>query len=125
MTRWIGSVDSNRSEVRQQAAEQLERLGEVAEPALRDALAAKPSAAAQRELEALLNKVGQLVATPSPDRLQWYRMLEVLERIGLPEANAMLTRLAQGDPAAPVTREANAALQRMAKRPKASAPRSR
>ena len=49
---------------------------------------------------------------------QWpgLRAVEVLERIGTPEARQVLAKLADGAPEARLTQEAKASLQRLAKR---------
>ena len=52
----------------------------------------------------------------SPETLRALRAVEVLERLGTPEAKRCLEGLAKGVPAAPQTREARAALGRLANR---------
>jgi WD40 repeat protein len=115
VARRIAELDSDRFEKRQQAADELERLGERAEPALRQALKGKPSLEAHRRLQALLDKVTR--AAPSGARLQALRAVEVLERLDGPQAREVLTRLAAGPPEARLTQEAQAALRRLARRP--------
>jgi hypothetical protein len=51
------------------------------------------------------------------DTLRGLRALEALETIGTPAARQELDRLARGAEAALLTREAQASLQRLAKRP--------
>jgi hypothetical protein len=53
------------------------------------------------------------VAETVPERLQALRAVEVLERIGTPEARKVLETLATGAPAARLTREAKASLGRL------------
>jgi hypothetical protein len=60
-------------------------------------------------------------AVPWGDRLRELRALEVLERLGTPEARQVLKALADGAPAARLTREARSALDRLARQP-ATAP---
>jgi hypothetical protein len=85
-------------------------LGEVAHPALRAALAARPSEEFRRRAEQLLE------GPPSRERLRTVRALEVLEHVGTAEARAVFAALAQGAPAARLTREAQSALERLAGR---------
>lgn len=116
LKRLVADLDAASFSVRDQSTEELERLGEQAEPALRQALAGKPSLEFRRRVESLLEK---LSAVPSPDRLREMRAIEVLERIATPDARAVLADLAKGAPAARLTREAKAALERLGTRPTA------
>jgi hypothetical protein len=84
---------------------------EPAEPALKKALAANPALEARRRIQELLENIARREL--APPELQALRGVEVLERIGSPEARAWLTALAKGDPISRATREAGAALQRM------------
>src|SRR5262249_32607532 len=52
----LAELDDERFEVREQASRELEGLGVLAEPALRQALAGRPSAEARRRLTDLLEK---------------------------------------------------------------------
>lgn len=54
---------------------------------------------------------------PGPDRLREVRAVEALEHVGGAEARRLLEALAKGAPAARLTREARAALERLEKRP--------
>jgi WD40 repeat protein len=114
IARLVVDLDSNRFAARQKAAMELEKLGAAAQPELLRALAGKPSLELRRRVDQLLDKVPHLKG-PSPD-LQALRALEVLEAIGTAEARQLLEEIATGAPNAPRTREARAALQRMAKR---------
>jgi hypothetical protein len=86
---------------------------DVAEPALRRALAGRPSLEVRQRLEKLLDQL----AHPSPDVLRALRAIEVLESVGTAEAKAVLGKLAAGQPGAGLTREAKAALRRLECRP--------
>ena len=108
----IARLDSDEFADREQAAEALAKLGGPAAPALRKALAGKPSAEQRRQLEGLLRK---LEGPPTGPELQAIRALEVLESIATPEARAVLKTLAGGAPGARLTEEASAALARLAK----------
>jgi hypothetical protein len=115
ISRWIAALDSNRFAVRDQAAKELDRLGELAEPALRQALERQGlSLEMRRRLEQLLAQLHGPVT--EPERLRALRAIEVLEHIGTAEAKQMLANLAKGAPQARVTQEAKVALERLAKR---------
>jgi WD40 repeat protein len=111
LTQLIADLDNERFEVRQQATEELEKLGELAEPALRKALAGQPTLEARRRLEQLVEKFGGPIVSPA--QLQALRAVEVLEHICTSEARQVLESLAKGAPEARLTREARAALQRL------------
>jgi WD40 repeat protein len=110
VARLIADLDSDRFEVRQKAAAGLEKLGELAAPALRKALAS-PSAEVRRKADALLAKLDSL--SPSPERLRLLRAVEALEHAGTPEAKALLEALSRGTARARLTREARLSLERL------------
>jgi RNA polymerase sigma factor (sigma-70 family) len=113
----IHDLDSDRFAVREQAAKDLEKLGDTAAAMCRKALAGELSAEARQRLEALIKKQEQERLSPSPQRLQVLRALEALESVGTPKARQLLQKLADGAAEAFMTREAKAALERLAKRP--------
>jgi WD40 repeat protein len=106
----LADLDDERFEVREQASRELEGLGRLVQPALREALAGRPSAEARRRLTALLEKVA--AATPTPEEVRAIRVVEALEQAGTAAARRLLADLAGGVPEARLTREAKAALQR-------------
>jgi hypothetical protein len=109
----IADLDSDDFDVRQRASREMERRATDAEPALLRALARGPSAEARRRIEALLERPR---GAPPPEELRQVRAVQVLERAASAEARQVLRDLAQGEPDAPVTAEARAALQRLARR---------
>jgi WD40 repeat protein len=114
LARLITNLDRDQFAVRDQATRELEGLGELAEAALRKLLAAKPPLEVRRRAEGLLEKLrGPL---PFGDRLRSLRAVEALEHVGTKQARQVLIRLAGGGPEARLTREAKAALQRLARR---------
>jgi RNA polymerase sigma factor (sigma-70 family) len=113
LQRLIRDLDSPRFRRRDEASRRLTDLGEDAEPALRQALANKPSAEARQRLERIL--AGPRVVR-APDLLRSLRALQILEAIGDPPARRLLGTLANGAAASPLTREARAALERLAHR---------
>jgi RNA polymerase sigma factor (sigma-70 family) len=110
VARLIAALDDDRFTVREKATVALERLGLVAEPALRKALAKQPSAEVRRRAERLLEK---LTKVPPARRLQ--RAVSVLEHINTPAARQVLEALAHATPQTDVAREAKAALQRLSR----------
>jgi WD40 repeat protein len=109
----LKDLDGNQFAVREKATRELEQLADTVEPELRRALAeAGASLEVRRRLERILAKV----KIPSGPRLQELRAVEVLERIGTPEALEALKRLAGGAPGVRLTEEAKASLERLARR---------
>jgi hypothetical protein len=114
IARLIADLDNERFEMRQKAMEELGQLGEHAEPALRAALADKPSLEARKRIDELLEGIRALSATT--ECLRELRAVEILEHIGTSGARQLLQNLAEGSPPARLTREAKASLDRLAKR---------
>jgi WD40 repeat protein len=110
--RLLRELDGEDFDGREKAAAELEKLGEAAEGALREALAKGPSLEARRRIEGLLEKLQQ----PSQERLRMLRGIEVLELIGDDSARAVLKTLAKGTDTTVESREAKAALERLARR---------
>jgi hypothetical protein len=110
----IAALNHERFAERQKATEALEKLADLVEHALRKALAENPPLETARRLDQLLRKVD--AGGGKRQRLQRLRALTVLEQIGTAEARGVLRTWAGGDPEAALTREAQAALQRLARR---------
>lgn len=83
-------------------------MADLAEPALVKALAEKNSLEKCRRLEQLLARVRNF----STSRLRELRAVEALETISSAAARRVLERLAQGNPASLMTRQARASLVR-------------
>jgi hypothetical protein len=103
----IGNLNSDRFAVRNQATKELEALDEAAESALRAALEKNPVEEGRQRLIKLLERL------EGPELLRRPRALEVLEQIGNADSRRVLTTLAQGAPAARLTKEAQNALDRL------------
>ncbi len=112
--RLIADLDSDDFEAREKASTDLARIGAGAEYALLGALAGKPSAEVSRRLKSLLESLQRHPARLPAQELQSLRALEVLERIGSPEAQRVLKALAGGGEVR-LTREAQASLTRLDK----------
>jgi WD40 repeat protein len=111
LARWIADLDADDFDRREEATKALRRVGPVAEEALRKALEANPSAEKKARLLEL-HEAAELGA-PRPELVRPTRALEVLERVGTPEAKQVLEELAKGDPDAQLTRDAKATLDRL------------
>ena len=114
--RWIAQLDDKVFAVREKATAELASHGEQAEMALRQVRLKSPSLEVNRRIDRLLAQYASTEWQFSTDSLRTIRCIEVLERIGTAEAQAVLKNLSQGAPAAWVTREARASLKRLAKR---------
>lgn len=110
----IADLDSDQFETRHRASKELQRLGDLAESAMREALTGKPSLEMRRRLQELLDPLER--GTLSSEQLRALRALEVLEHIGTPEAQKVLKMLADGALAARLTWEAKASWERLSKR---------
>jgi hypothetical protein len=112
--RLLADLDSEQFAIRTTAADELTKLGERIEPALRQALEGQPSLEVRRRVTAILDTMR---TAPTTEVLRTHRAIQVLERIGTAEARQILQQLATGAPAARETREAKEALERLARRP--------
>jgi WD40 repeat protein len=116
----LDSVDFGR---RERAAAALEKLGDLAAPALRRALEGGPPLEVRRRVEQLLARLD--AAARSPEQLRVIRATAVLERAGTAEARQLLQALAAGAPGALLTEQAAASLRRLAARPVGDASQKR
>jgi WD40 repeat protein len=115
----VADLDSDQFVVRETATTILAHLGESVEPGLKRVLKGRSSPEVRRRLEQVLKEMRG--ATNSPEKNQRLRAVEILERIGTPDAQKVLMKLTQGIPDAQLTRNAKASLDRLAKT-KASLP---
>jgi RNA polymerase sigma factor (sigma-70 family) len=116
VARLIGDLNSDRFAVRRQGTAELEKLGDAAEPALRQTLTTSLTLEMRQRIEQLLEKITQSILAPAPERLRTIRALEVLEHIGTAEARRLLETLSRGTPDVWLTREAKTSLERLARR---------
>ncbi|HWG44069.1 MAG TPA: PQQ-binding-like beta-propeller repeat protein [Gemmataceae bacterium] len=117
--RLLTDLDSGEFTVREAATKELEQIGDPADPLLRETLEKKPSLEVRRRVEGLLTRPW---IVRSPPLLRRLRAMQVLEQLGTPKAVRLLEDHAKGAPAARATRDAKAALQRLAKRARATTP---
>lgn len=111
IVRLLADLDSDSFQTREKATRELAGLGESAGPALRKALAGRPSAEVRQRLQPLLAELDR--PEDSPERLRVLRAVEALEDAGTAEARQVLEKLAGGLAEARVTREAKASLSRL------------
>lgn len=104
---WLKDLSSERFATRQAATRALAALGDHAEPYLNDYLSTNPPQEGRYRALRLLTAMSPI---PPAEDLCRMRAIPVLAWIGTPEARAILTRLAAGDPAARETAAAHAAL---------------
>jgi RNA polymerase sigma factor (sigma-70 family) len=112
--RLIAALDDGDFRVRDQAAKDLEAMGDRAAPSLRKAIAITPSAEARQRLGRLLARVGG--GSPPAETVRGVRAVEALEAIGSPEARRLLDKLAAGPSGMRLTEEAEASAGRLARR---------
>jgi WD40 repeat protein len=108
----VAALGDAKFAARQEAEVELERLGELAGSALREALRGNPPLALRQRVERLLAKAFGPV--PAGDRIRDLRAIELLERIGGEGARGVLEAMTRGAPDARPTKEAKAALARSA-----------
>jgi hypothetical protein len=117
LTAWVRDLDDGQFQRRERATRELARLGEAARPLLRKSLAGNLSVEGRQRVERLLNDLTE--PPQSGEGLAKLRALAVLEHAGTPEAVAVLKTVAAGLPDARLTADAQAALDRLARRPAA------
>jgi hypothetical protein len=113
LARLIADLDDDDVTAREKASAELANLGRLAEAALVKALKETSSAEVKSRAQALLDGLEGHVE--SPERRRLLRAVEVLERLGTPEARRLLGKLEKGPTAAEVAREAKASLERLGK----------
>lgn len=107
----IAALDSDNFTERQKATQGLEALGDTAAAGLEKALEGNPALETRRRLEQLLKRI-ERGAVP-PDQVRLLRAVELLERLGTPDARTLLARLAAEKPPSPWSLDATAALARL------------
>jgi WD40 repeat protein len=108
----LADLESAQFTVRQNAGTEIEKLRELAVPALEKALAGQPSLEARQRLEKLLDGATKR----QPEDFRTLRAVEVLEWIDTAEARQLLGALTKGAIGASLTEDARAALTRLASR---------
>ena len=112
----IAQLDHNRFTLREKASASLRSLGDLAEPALRRALAKKGSPEAARRMKDLLDRLKTNPLSAEQERLRRLRALSVLEQAGTAPARKVLGEVAQGAADEELRQAAREALRRLAGR---------
>jgi RNA polymerase sigma factor (sigma-70 family) len=115
IAQWLAELDSDQFAVREKASAELEKLGEIAEPALRKALKGEPSVELRRRVERLLETLEQARDQLPTAKLRALRAVEALERAGTREARQALEALVKEAAEPWLTRQAQAALEHLSK----------
>jgi len=111
----LANLDSDTFKVREEASRALQTEGKSIRSAVVKALAGDPSPEKKRRLQELLDAM--FATGPTPELVRPTRALEVLERLGTPEALQLVRELAGGNPNARLTGEANRVLRRLTPQP--------
>src|SRR5262249_46547206 len=111
--RWVAELDSDQFAARQAAVKRLKEADTHAEKIVDASLKGKLSPEVRRRLETILASIREL---PPSNRLLALRAVLLLERIGNAEAQKLLATLASGAAADRLTQQAQASLQRLARR---------
>jgi hypothetical protein len=106
VARLIGDLDSEQFAVRENAMQQLEKLGDRAATELRKTLAGNPPREVKHRIEQLLEN------HHDRDHIRRVRGLETLQTIGTAEARDFCVKLSDGVADAPLAHEARATLRR-------------
>jgi HEAT repeat protein len=105
---WLADLDSNDFQVREAAAQQLERAPDRVEAPLQRVIIDRPALETRRRIEAILDRRTLL-------HRQRSRAVELLEKMETPAARRLLESLANGHFRAELTFEARSALCRLDK----------
>jgi RNA polymerase sigma factor (sigma-70 family) len=105
--RLLKKLESDQFSEREEATQELKKLGDSLEPALRKALQGNHVLETRRRLQALLDDLD------GNERLRSRRAIEVLERIDDKPARELLRHLSQGASGAWLTEEARTSLERL------------
>jgi len=107
----IADLESKDFTVRQAATDELEKIGELAMPALKKVLDGQPGLEVRQRIDKLLEKAAGHKQTP--ERLQALRAVEALELMDTAEARTVLETMATGAAGTRVTEEARSAVKRL------------
>jgi hypothetical protein len=109
----LADLDNDAFDVREKATKELQKLGPLAEPALREALKGSPTAEARRRIRQVLDGLGGRPAGEPDSGGCLKRGVKLLEDLDTAEARQALRELSRGDPHLPLTPLAREALERL------------
>jgi hypothetical protein len=109
----LDALDSDEFALREAASKELEACGEAILPELQHEMSSENSVEKNRRLQSLLDS---LAPSASAEGARWVRAITALAWANTAEAKQLLEALAEGAPEARLTREAKAALERLARR---------
>src|SRR5207249_1344113 len=104
----LADLDHKDFKVRDKASKELQKLGDLAAPALEKLRKDKPSLELANRIDDLIKRIDKNVL--SVDDLQAHRAIMALKEIGNADAKAVLENLAKGADGALVTENARKAL---------------
>jgi dipeptidyl aminopeptidase/acylaminoacyl peptidase len=110
IAKWIRELDDDDVDTREKAGTRLLEAGKAAKEALTKALEGNPSAEASQRIEQVLDRLTD--RDEAATILRPLRALEVLERIGTPEAKEIVKKLADGKADATLSIAATESLKR-------------
>jgi WD40 repeat protein len=111
LERLFTDLNSVKFKERDRAMAELDKLGDLALGELQKRLAANPTLEMRQRMEKLLGKL--LGPVTSPEMLRAFGAIEALEKMGTPDALAVLESIAQGAPGHRITEDGRAAAKRV------------
>jgi HEAT repeat protein len=112
----VRELDHEDIVVRDKAAQALLEMGEVASIAIDQAMHKTDSAEVKIRCEAIFETIDRPFPVAGSELLRRWRAIQVLERIGTPEAREVLEMLAKESTSLRERRESKAALDRLSRR---------
>ncbi len=110
----VDALAEDQFALREKASQELQKLGDLAVPALQGALSESVTLEVKQRIQRILKKIHD---TPlANDDLRALRALEILHRLDTPASREIVADLSQGGPA-PLTRAAKGILKRWEKQP--------
>jgi WD40 repeat protein len=117
INKFIDDLDSDKFDVRTKATKALEKFGILIQGRLKEASDNPVSLEQKLRLDALLAKItSDKGLSESQEHFRYRRVMEILEQIGSPSAQQLLTKLIKGAPKNSLGEEASQSLKRLQKK---------